>query len=131
VPKQGCGFQVLQWTRDWGTAQRLAFELGENLAKEFATLDSPLPGVLEWLLALRSVRVPCALVSALDRSTPPPHPNPPVQRPSSPHELAPCTRVYVHVSLSAPLGRPQPSCSCRCVQLWAGVLRGGQAAPLL
>ena len=59
--------QVLQWTRDWGTAQRLAFELGENLTREFATLDSPLPGVLEWLLALKSVRVPCALVSALDR----------------------------------------------------------------
>ena len=59
--------QVLQWTRDWKTAQRLAFELAQAVATEFETLSEPLPGVLDWLIALSSVKIPCALVSGLDR----------------------------------------------------------------
>lgn len=59
--------QVLQWTRDWGTAQRLAFEVALAVSREFQTLSEPLPGVKDWLLALKSVNVPCALVTCLDR----------------------------------------------------------------
>ena len=59
--------QVLQWTRDWKTAQRLSYDLALDVAAEFEGLQEPLPGVSDWLMALSSVKVPSALVTGLDR----------------------------------------------------------------
>ena len=62
-----CISQVLQWTRDWGTAQRLAYEFAQAVAAEFEALKEPMMGVVDWLVALKSVNVPCAVVTQLDR----------------------------------------------------------------
>jgi hypothetical protein len=59
--------QVLQWTRDWGRAQALAWQLAVLYAEEFGQLSEPQAGVPEWLTALSRARVPCALVSTFDR----------------------------------------------------------------
>lgn len=59
--------QVLQWTRDFGRAQALAWRLALLYAEEFALLSEPQAGVREWLSALQRARVPCALVTTFDR----------------------------------------------------------------
>ncbi|KAK9816620.1 hypothetical protein WJX72_002844 [[Myrmecia] bisecta] len=59
--------EVLQWTRDWGAAQRMAWRVANLFAEEFGRLSEPLPGVREWLLALNKANVPCAIVSNMDQ----------------------------------------------------------------
>lgn len=59
--------QVLQWTREWGRAQRLAWRVAAVYAERFHALSEPQPGVREWLAALQRASVPCALVSSFDR----------------------------------------------------------------
>jgi beta-phosphoglucomutase-like phosphatase (HAD superfamily) len=93
--------EVLQWTRDYGLASKIAAEVAheylaivrgddddddgvsdagavaaagasatganEKVPKPF--FSSPRPGVARWLAALRSARVPCAVVTSLDRRT--------------------------------------------------------------
>ena len=87
--------EVLQWTRDYGLASKIAAEValeylaivrgdgdasasagGEESADAVGDesapepfLSSPRPGVARWLAALRSARVPCAVVTSLDRRT--------------------------------------------------------------
>ena len=62
--------QVLQWTSDPGKAQRLAWLVATCLAEELKALQEPAPGVRDWLTALSSASVPCALVAPLDRHAP-------------------------------------------------------------
>lgn len=59
--------QVLGWTSDPGKAQRLAWLVASSLAGELKALTSPAPGVREWLGALATAHIPCALVTSLDR----------------------------------------------------------------
>eukprot|EP00891_Asterochloris_glomerata_P006619 jgi/Astpho2/6619/Aster-04985 len=58
---------VLQWTRDWGEAQKLAYEVALAFSQEFQAVREPGAGVREWLQALASSNVPCALVTTMDR----------------------------------------------------------------
>lgn len=59
--------EVLGWTSDPGKAQRLAWLVASSLAGELKALTSPAPGVREWLGALATAHIPCALVTSLDR----------------------------------------------------------------
>ena len=59
--------QVLQWTRDWGWARKLAWKVAGLYAEEFREIREPLQGVREWLAALARCNVPCAVVSTMDR----------------------------------------------------------------
>lgn len=86
--------EVLQWTRDYGLASKIAAEVaheylsivrGDEDDGEFDDFDadgkkkkndsktfffsSPRPGVARWLSALRSARVPSTIVTSLDRET--------------------------------------------------------------
>ena len=58
-----CPVQVLQWTRDWKRAQALAWQVATAYAQLLQEVQSPLPGVLEWLQLMAKNNVPCALVS--------------------------------------------------------------------
>ena len=55
--------QVLQWTRDWKQAQALAWQVASAYAQLLQEVQSPLPGVLDWLHLMAKNNVPCALVS--------------------------------------------------------------------
>jgi beta-phosphoglucomutase-like phosphatase (HAD superfamily) len=62
--------QVLQWTQSMPRAQELAW----LVATEYATMiqndiQNPLPGVVEWLSLMSKTNVPCALVTAIDKTT--------------------------------------------------------------
>jgi len=62
--------EVLNWTRDWGLARNLARELSHLYRTEL--LRTPVdelivPGARQWLQALRSAKVPCAVVTSMDR----------------------------------------------------------------
>ena len=59
--------QVLQWTRDWGTAQKLAWRVASAYVEECSRGDEAMEGAREWLQALAASRVPCALVSSMSR----------------------------------------------------------------
>lgn len=59
--------EVLQWTHDWAHAQQLSLRFGELLVHELEVVRTPLPGATEWLHALHSSNVPCAVVTSLDR----------------------------------------------------------------
>ena len=59
--------QVLQWTRDWGTAQKLAWRVASAYVSECSQGDEAMEGAREWLQALATSRVPCALVSSMSR----------------------------------------------------------------
>ena len=59
--------QVLQWTRDWGKAQQLAWEVANAFVEQCNEADQIKEGVKEWLQALASARVPCTLVSNMSR----------------------------------------------------------------
>lgn len=61
--------EVLQWTRDWGTAQKLAWRVASAYAQECSQGDEAMEGAREWLQALAASRVPCALVSSMSRLT--------------------------------------------------------------
>lgn len=61
--------EVLQWTRDWGTAQQLAWRVAGAYVEECSKSNEAMEGAREWLQALASSRVPCALVSSMGRVT--------------------------------------------------------------
>ena len=56
---------MLQWTREWGRAQELAWRLAILYAEEFHKLNEPMPAVKPWLQALQKANVPCALISQM------------------------------------------------------------------
>lgn len=58
---------VLRWASSQKEAQALAWELSELSSEALGELHAPLRGAREWLDALTSFKVPCALVSGLDR----------------------------------------------------------------
>ena len=58
---------MLQWTRDWGRAQQLAWEVANAFVDQCNQADEVKEGVREWLQALASARVPCTLVSNMSR----------------------------------------------------------------
>lgn len=62
-----CSAQVLQWTRDWGVAQQLAWRVASAYVEECSKGNDAMEGAREWLQALASSRVPCALVSSMSR----------------------------------------------------------------
>ena len=57
--------QVLQWTQDWARARELSFRVATLFVEELEQLKEVVPGVAAWLGALKSARVPCAIVSSL------------------------------------------------------------------
>ena len=59
--------QVLIWTRDWGKAKELAWQVAAAYASSFKAITEPQPGIREWLHALSKSNVPCAIVTAFDR----------------------------------------------------------------
>jgi beta-phosphoglucomutase-like phosphatase (HAD superfamily) len=61
--------EVLQWTRDWKVAQRLAWEVAMAFGQQVQSVKEPQSGVRDWLQALKSCKMPCALVGNLDRVT--------------------------------------------------------------
>ncbi|DBA94566.1 TPA: hypothetical protein ACH3X1_002151 [Trebouxia sp. C0004] len=61
--------EVLQWTRDWGTAQKLAWRVASAYVEECSQGNEAMEGAREWLQALAASRVPCALVSSMSRLT--------------------------------------------------------------
>lgn len=67
VSRSFCPLQVLQWTRDWGWARKLAWKVAGLYAEEFREIREPLAGVREWLGALSRCNIPCAVVSSMDR----------------------------------------------------------------
>ena len=62
-----CCVQVLRWTRDWGKAKELAWQVAAAYGSNFNAISEPQPGIREWLHALSKSNVPCAIVTAFDR----------------------------------------------------------------
>jgi hypothetical protein len=58
---------ILGWTQDMKEAKALAHDVASEFAGRFRSLEEPENGVTHWLRALASARVPCAIVSNLDR----------------------------------------------------------------
>lgn len=58
---------VLMWTRDFKRARDLAYGLALHYSREFQLVQQPLPGVQDWLEVLHKFKIPCAVVSSLDR----------------------------------------------------------------
>jgi beta-phosphoglucomutase-like phosphatase (HAD superfamily) len=62
--------QVLQWTQNMQRAQELAWLVATEYAKSIQNdIETPLPGVVEWLSVMSKTNVPCALVMAIDKTT--------------------------------------------------------------
>ena len=59
--------EVLEWSRDVGTARNLSHRLGQIYCELFLDLDEPQPGTVEWLRALEKTNVPCAVISHMSR----------------------------------------------------------------
>ncbi|CAD7696926.1 unnamed protein product [Ostreobium quekettii] len=59
--------EVLLWTSDWQRARHLAWRVAEVYSHLFSEIAQAHPGVHEWLAALARSRVPCAVVSSMDR----------------------------------------------------------------
>ena len=60
---------VLQWTRDIRRAKELAWLVATAYVDALRGVEAPLPGVREWLALMSKTNVPCALVTAMDRTT--------------------------------------------------------------
>ena len=64
---------MLQWTRDFGEARELGFEVALLFREESARLvegrGGPAPGIRAWIDAVHTFNVPCAFVTSLDRGT--------------------------------------------------------------
>ncbi|EFN51235.1 hypothetical protein CHLNCDRAFT_33180, partial [Chlorella variabilis] len=60
---------VLMWTRDWGRAQELAWLVASEYGRLLLDLAQPRDGVADWLQLMSKTRVPCALVTTMDRHT--------------------------------------------------------------
>lgn len=61
--------EVLHWTRDMRRAQGLAWQVATAYGEALRGVEAPLPGVKEWLALMCKTNVPCALVTAMDRTT--------------------------------------------------------------
>ncbi|CAL5219752.1 g1652 [Coccomyxa viridis] len=61
--------EVLRWTRDWGKAKELAWQVAAAYGSNFTAISEPQPGIREWLHALSKSNVPCAIVTAFDRNS--------------------------------------------------------------
>jgi len=60
--------KMLNWTNDWGLARRYAHEFRE-LLHEVDSGNVIRTGAYQWLQTLRKIKVPCAIVTSLDRHT--------------------------------------------------------------
>jgi len=58
---------VLQWSRDVGSARTLAERLGQLYTDLFRDLDEPQSGAIDWLRVLKKTKVPCAVISQMRR----------------------------------------------------------------
>ena len=58
---------MLHWTRDMKEARDIAYEVADNYARLFKGLQQPVEGLKSWLDAIAAAKVPCAVVSSLDR----------------------------------------------------------------
>jgi beta-phosphoglucomutase-like phosphatase (HAD superfamily) len=62
--------QVLQWTQSMQRAQELAWLVATEYAKMIQNdIETPLPGVTEWLSIMAKTNVPCALITSIDKTT--------------------------------------------------------------
>ncbi|GAQ91255.1 Haloacid dehalogenase-like hydrolase (HAD) superfamily protein [Klebsormidium nitens] len=69
IPPERVITQVLGWTREPEEVARLVVRASELYCQEVAKLRAPQAGLREWLQALRTAGVPCAVTSALSRAT--------------------------------------------------------------
>lgn len=60
---------VLMWTREWKRAQELAWLVATEYAALLLEVAQPRDGVVDWLQLMSKTRVPCALVTSMDRHT--------------------------------------------------------------
>jgi beta-phosphoglucomutase-like phosphatase (HAD superfamily) len=61
---------VLQWTQSMQRAQELAWLVATEYSAMIQNdIETPLPGVVEWLSVMSKTNVPCALVTAIDKTT--------------------------------------------------------------
>lgn len=58
---------ILQWTRNWGRAQELAWLVAVTYNDLIKEIDAALPGVMEWLDLIGKTNVPSALVTGMDK----------------------------------------------------------------
>ncbi|KAI3916500.1 hypothetical protein MKW92_007571 [Papaver armeniacum] len=61
--------KVLSWENEDNEVERLKSRLSELYFENLLKLKAPIEGVKEWLDAVSTARVPCAIVSSLDRRT--------------------------------------------------------------
>lgn len=69
MPPEVAAVRLLRWAGDRKAAVQLAMEHAALAGELLAAHNRPMEGVREWLDTLGRFRVPCALVSALDRQT--------------------------------------------------------------
>ncbi|PSC73179.1 haloacid dehalogenase-like hydrolase superfamily [Micractinium conductrix] len=60
---------VLLWTRDWKRAQELAWLVATQYAQLLLETAETREGVTDWLQLMGKTKVPCALVTSMDRHT--------------------------------------------------------------
>ncbi|KAL2897117.1 5-amino-6-(5-phospho-D-ribitylamino)uracil phosphatase chloroplastic [Bienertia sinuspersici] len=61
--------KILQWDISEADADMLKMRLSQLYYENLLQLDSPSEGMVEWLEAVSNARIPCAVVSNLDRKT--------------------------------------------------------------
>jgi beta-phosphoglucomutase-like phosphatase (HAD superfamily) len=59
--------QVLYWAKDESQMERLKARLIELYYENLFKLDTPVNGLREWLDAVQTAGIPCAVASSLDR----------------------------------------------------------------
>lgn len=69
VRPERAAMDLLMWTRDWKRAQELAWLVATEYARLLLEVATPLDGVEDWLQLMSKTRVPCALVTSMDRHT--------------------------------------------------------------
>ncbi|GMH32602.1 hypothetical protein BSKO_00436 [Bryopsis sp. KO-2023] len=67
LPPERVVTEVLMWTSSWVEARKLTRLVSEAYVELFAELAVPEEGALEWLAALASSKVPCAVISDMSR----------------------------------------------------------------
>eukprot|EP00899_Mesostigma_viride_P020019 jgi/Mesvir1/28018/Mv04627-RA.1 len=60
--------EVFRWTQDPRDVRRLAARLSEIYRDEFIQRPVLLPGVMDWLMAMAKVGLPCAVTSHMERA---------------------------------------------------------------
>ncbi|XP_072997970.1 5-amino-6-(5-phospho-D-ribitylamino)uracil phosphatase, chloroplastic [Typha latifolia] len=59
--------KVLRWVKEESELERLKLRLSEIYYENILKLDAPVEGLREWLDALHTAGIPCAIVSCLER----------------------------------------------------------------